>query len=484
MTPPRWVRALDGIAVAVLLLGVFELFFGGFALGTPPFELQLRNPWRILFVGAAAAAIRHAAFPQYPLHRRLWGLTRASGEGLVAAAGAFATRVAVLVVAYFAVLVIGTVRPGFQVSGDPLFNLPARFDAGWYAGIALDGYSFQGRFDRQQNVAFFPAFPLLMRAAGYLVGVHEHGVPQERRGGRLLWGGTFLSILAFAWAAIYIVRLTNDIGGREAGFDAAALASAYPFAVFFSAPYTESLFLLGAVAAFYYFRRGAWGASAAWGVLVGLTRPNGCFLSIVLALLLIERLRISRGSPDHARQTHGDLPARSASSKGLRNELGVALGAAAAPGLGMLAYSAYVKHLTGVWFGWARLHEAWGRSYGGIEPVASGVGWVANQGLVRVMAERPLDTLNGAALVFAIVMIWPVWRRLGLAWAAFIAVNVIPPLLAGGLLSMGRITSTLFPIFIALALVLPRRTVAPVLTIFALGQALAAVIFFTWRPLY
>ena len=102
MTPPRWVRALDGIAVAVLLLGVFELFFGGFALGTPPFELQLRNPWRILFVGAAAAAIRHAAFPQYPLHRRLWGLARASGEGLVAAAGAFATRVAVLVVAYFA----------------------------------------------------------------------------------------------------------------------------------------------------------------------------------------------------------------------------------------------------------------------------------------------------------------------------------------------------------------------------------------------
>ena len=55
--------------------------------------------------------------------------------------------------------------------------------------------------------------------------------------------------------------------------------AAYPFAVFFSAPYTEALFVLGAVAAFYHFRRAEWLQAAAWGLLVGLTRPNGCFLS-------------------------------------------------------------------------------------------------------------------------------------------------------------------------------------------------------------
>jgi hypothetical protein len=109
---------------------------------------------------------------------------------------------------------------------------------------------------------------------------------------------------------------------------------------------------------------------------------------------------------------------------------------------------------------------------------------VANLGLVRLIAERPVDALNGAALIFMLAMIWPVWRRLGVAWAALIAVNVLPPLLAGGLLSMGRITSTLFPAFIALAMVLPRRALAPVLAIFALGQGLVAVLFFTWRPLF
>ncbi|HTL45004.1 MAG TPA: mannosyltransferase family protein [Vicinamibacterales bacterium] len=463
MKPPWWVRALDGAAVVVLLLGLFELFFGGFALGTPPLELQLRDPWRILFVAAACAAIRHAAHPANPLHRRLLTAVRQTRHDLAAAAAAaFATRVAVLVVAYFAVLIIGMAQPGFEVSGDPLFNLPARFDAGWYAGIATDGYYFQGRFDRQQNLAFFPAFPLLMRGAGYLVGVHERGVPVERRGGRLLWGGTFLSLFAFAWAAVYLVRLGLDVGAGENALTAAVLVSAYPFAVFFSAAYTESLFLLGSVAAFYYFRRGQWAASAGWGVLVGLTRPNGCFLSVVLALLLVERIR-------HTKSTRHLL---------------VPLAAAAAPGIGMLAFTVYLKYLTGVWFGWARMQGAWGRSYAGIEGVAGSVGWVANLGLVRLIAERPVDALNGAALIFMLAMIWPVWRRLGVAWAALIGVNVLPPLLAGGLLSMGRITSTLFPAFIALAMVLPRRALAPVLAIFALGQGLVAVLFFTWRPLF
>jgi hypothetical protein len=460
---PRWVRALDAVAVVVLLLGLFELIFGGFALGTPPVELQLRNPWRILFVAAAAAAIRHAAYPSDPLLRRVFAVARASLAGLAGVVtSALATRIAVLFVAYFAVLIVGSSRPGFQVSGDPLFDLPARYDAGWYAGIALEGYSFSGRFDRQQNVAFFPAYPMLMRATGYLVGVHERHVPPERRGARLLWGGTLLSILFFAWGATYVVRLARDVGAGDAAFDSAVLLSAYPFAVFFSAPYTESLFLLGSVAAFYYYRRERWTAAAAWGLLVGLTRPNGCFLSIVLALLLIDRIRAS----------------------GFSRSLAVPLAAAAAPGIGMLAYSAYVKSLTGVWFGWARLHEAWGRSYAGLEPVASGVGWAANQGLIRVIAEKPLDALNGAALLFVLAMVWPVWRRLGIAWAALILVNVVPPLLAGGLLSMGRITSTIFPVFIALALLLPKRALSPTLTVFAAAQGLAAVLFFTWRPLF
>ena len=72
-------------------------------------------------------------------------------------------------------------------------------------------------------------------------------------------------VVAFAWAADYLWRLARDTIGEPRAPAAVALLAAYPFAVFFSAPYTESLFLLGAVAAFYHFRRDEWRAAAAWG---------------------------------------------------------------------------------------------------------------------------------------------------------------------------------------------------------------------------
>jgi len=75
-------------------------------------------------------------------------------------------------------------------------------------------------------------------------------------------------------------------------------------------------------------------------------------------------------------------------------------------------------------------------------------------------------------------------RRLGLAYAAFVLVNLVPPVLAGGALSMGRLTSTLFPLFLALAASVPPRAVPPLITAFAVGQGLAAALFFTWRPLF
>jgi hypothetical protein len=164
--------------------------------------------------------------------------------------------------------------------------------------------------------------------------------------------------------------------------------------------------------------------------------------------------------------------------------LAKSLAAAAAPGIGMLIYSAYVNHLTGAWFGWARLHEAWGRSYEGLAPVTRAYGWITEEGLLHVVEGVPFDTLNSLGLIFALLMLWPVWRRLGVAYAAFILINVVPPMLAGGALSMGRITAPLFPIFLALAASVSPRAITPLTTAFAIGQGLVAVLFFTWRPLF
>lgn len=471
---PFPVRAADVAAVALAVLAIFVLCFGGFVLHLGPIPLRVHAPLRLAFLAVAFAAIRHVAFPQDPLHRRLVRGLRSTGDESAAsiARAALATRVAALLVGYFAVVTIGVAElsQGFQVSPHPLPNLPARFDAGWYSSIALEGYSFDGDFTKQQNVAFFPAYPALERVVGYLFGAFAPGgVPRETRLARLLWGGVVISFLSFAWAAVYLWRLARETIGEARAPAAVALLAAYPFAVFFSAAYTEALFLLGALGAIYHFRRQELLPAAAWGLLVGLTRPNGCFLSIVLALLIVERPR-----PLHS----SDI------TTSPDRQVTKSLLAAAAPGLGMLAFSAYVHHLTGDFFGWARLHEAWGRSFEGLAPVVRAYEWLTDEGLTRVVQGVPFDTLNSLGLLFVLAMLWPIVRRLGFAFAAFVLINVVPPMLAGGVLSMGRLTATLFPVFLALAAVLPPRAVTPLVTAFAIGQGLAAVLFFTWRPLF
>src|SRR3982751_2862582 len=193
---PSWVRILDALALTAFIVTLAVVLFGGFSTHIGFVRVSARSPLRLGFITFALLAIRHAAFPSPPLHRRAieWArLLRDDPAGAVVTTAWF-SRVAVLVAGYFAVLTIGlsSTEVGVRLSSDPVMNLPARFDAGWYGGIALDGYHFQGRWDRQQNVAFFPAYPLAMRVVGYLVGGFEGGVAWERRMARTLWGGTIL----------------------------------------------------------------------------------------------------------------------------------------------------------------------------------------------------------------------------------------------------------------------------------------------------
>src|SRR5579864_7548288 len=113
-----------------------------------------------------------------------------------------------------------------------------------------------------------------MRTLGYPFGAFTPGISRERQIVRLSWAGTVISLASFVWAAVYFRRLARDTIGADRAADAVALLAAYPFAVFFSAAYTEAPFLLGAIAAFYHMRRGEFGRAAAWGLFVGLLRPN------------------------------------------------------------------------------------------------------------------------------------------------------------------------------------------------------------------
>jgi Mannosyltransferase (PIG-V) len=431
-------------------------------------------PSVLFFLSATAIVLgmRHAIFRRAGILSSfaVWRARLEAYPDTAAAVRAFmATRPAVFVVAHFAVVTIGLApKASFTLTSDPFGNLPARFDAGWYGSIALDGYEWDRQFERQRNFAFFPALPMLMRPVGALFGMNAPGLPREKRMVRALWAGVVISLAAFLLALVYLARLTRLLAGDDAAVSAPLLLAAYPFAAFFNAPYTEGLFLLGSVGAFYQFHQRRWLMASLFGLLVGFSRPNGCLLSVPLGLMAAQAIwqdwRANREQP----------PLRVIAQRFL---------VAAMPGVAMLIFTAFLRWLTGFWFAWARIQGAWGREMG-TRPIAQGWEWITTEGFMQVSQGVPFDVLNTLAVMFVIVWLIPVFRRLGTAYGLFVLLNLVPPIFAGGALSMGRISSTLFPIFVVLAARLPRQTVPAWASAFAMLQGLVAALFFTWRELF
>jgi hypothetical protein len=467
---PGWVRILDAAALTVAAVLLWKIFSADTRAGIFGLIPRVHTP-TLIYALAALLAVRHIVLLRPTAMARLaeaWRRLTDRPHWGPAIRAFVATRLLVFLVALFSVASYDMPKAGIVLAADPLMNLPMRFDAGWYGGIALEGYDRNVNFERQRNIAFFPAMPMLMRALGPAFGSTTTGVPVQRRVLRILWAGVFISLIAFLLALAYVDRLAGRWLGRDQAANAVLLLASYPFACFYNAPYTESLFLLGTVGAAYHFYQRQWWQAAAWGFLVGLTRPNGFFLSVPLGLLALQPvLRSYRGSEPFAPWTTFK-----------------ALAAAAMPVAGMLAFTAYLYSMTGVWFAWARSHGAWGRTYTGFEPLNRGFKWVMDDGLIRVLLESPFSVLNTSAAAFALVMLWVVARRIGAAWAIYIVVILGPPIFAGGALSLGRVTSTLFPIFLALAAVVPSRAAPSLAVAFAVGQGLCTALFFTWRELF
>jgi len=476
---PWWVTLLDVVIAVTALLLLSAVLFEGVRVRFGDMRISATSVAKLGGACLALLVARHALFrrPAWPT-RLASALRHAWHEAGVRQVLPWVatSRLTVLAAAYTAVLVIGYPEgaPPFRASANEFNNLLARWDTGWYLGIADSGYEHSASARRQTNVAFFPAYPLTVRAVAGLLGA-RWGSPDypvdtfetfnERRGVRMLLSGWLVSMTALVFGMGYLFRLARDLtGSEEAATRAVILASVYPFAFFFGAVYTESLYLLAIVAAVYHFRERQWIWSAVAGLVAGLTRPNGCLLSIPLAILAL-----------HAWRQDGYRTATA-----LR-----ALATASMPGIGMLIFTWWLHAHTGEWFIWLEAHAAWGRQLGGLH-VLLVTRWqhLNDLGPYGYTVVYSVEMFNMAATAFVLAVSWPVARRYGAAYAALLLLTVVPPLFMGGFLSLGRITATLFPVFIYLGARLSSSALPHVaLVMFGLQVALA-VMHYTWRQVY
>ena len=311
---------------------------------------------------------------------------------------------------------------GFGVYRQPhlLFDTFARYDSGWYHGIAKDGYAWVegGR----SNLAFFPVYPLAMRAVGPLLG----DLPSH-----LYFGGIVVSWLASIGGMLMLYRLARLDLDPPAADRSVLFALLHPGAFFFGVVYTESTYLMLAVTAMYGFRTGRWWLGGVAGALLTATRVTGVMLLPALAWVAWRTWRDTRSSPWW-------MPA---------------VAVAMVP-LGLAAFSAWCYVLSGNPLEWMTSITRWNYQPGG-HPVAAL--WTLGTDLVSRpyhylvhSPSAPYDTLNGVLAIVALAMAPLVWWRFGTGYALVIICSLALPLSSGQYEGLTRYTSVLFPLALLL----------------------------------
>lgn len=284
----------------------------------------------------------------------------------------------------------------------------ATWDAQHYLFLATEGYG-PGR----PPIAFFPLYPWLIRgAAAILPGV-----------GPLVAALLLANLLSIA-AGVLLYRLL-DHRHAGAGGDTLLLLLAFPGALFFHFPYTESLFLFLAVAVVAAAARDRMLAAAACAFLLALTRPNGVLVAVVLAHAAFTRWRRDRRLP----VAH--------------------LAALAAPLLGLGTYLLFMRAATGSALAGFEMQSAFhaGRSLGNLLDLPLLVRTLLD---VRVFHGIDHSLLDRLVFLLVLATTAPLWRIDRTLFWFTLPMALVGPL-SGSFVSYLRFAAVLFPCHLVLA---------------------------------
>lgn len=360
-------------------------------------------------------------------------------------------------------------QPFHSVVLNHLFAPTARWDSAWYLQIAQHGYfSFA-------SSNFFPLYPLLISLLALLVGSP-------------LIAGVLISGVCMIAGLSLLYRLAQLDLDEPAAKLTIALLALFPASLFLSAVYTESLFLLLSVAAFYAARRERWALAGLCGGLASAARSNGVLVLLPLALLYLYGPR--------------SVAATALPGAWWRPRYRLERSAAwllLVP-VGLLAYMAYMaatrgmlwapfdasQRIWGHWFAgpFGAIRVALGRLPGDISGILSGS--VRSNGAGDPLSWNAHDLLDLAFVVLAVIAVWLTWRRVPFAYFAYaiamlcFALSFPAPL--EPLQSIARYELVIFPLFMGVATRISgrRTTTVAVLTTSGLGLALLTGLWVHW----
>jgi len=310
------------------------------------------------------------------------------GPGAQALLAALIGRVALAGIVWLSLRVFPRFAPYPQQLPDTFFPTHpaldgwARWDAAHYVAIAGQGYG-GANPSPHGGLGFFPLFPLLMR--GMVAALGWAPTPAH-----LALAGLVLANVCFFLAVPLLARFGTRQSSHAVGRTAAILLGIAPFAFFFNAGYSESLFLLLALLALSLAGgRHWWWAGLAAGLASG-TRLVG--LALTPALLLLAFRRGARGA---------DLAA-----VGLLAPSGT-IAFATYTGIAFGDPLAYL-HAQGTWGGWQEHVRFYAELF-----------WRQPREALATEPRHLFIMLNLAVALVSVLLLPLVWRRLDPATALF-----------------------------------------------------------------
>lgn len=286
-----------------------------------------------------------------------------------------------------------------------------RWDGFIYARIAEHGYD-------HTTTVFFPVYPLLVKGFTLFTGnVYSAGV--------LLSNLVFLAALGFMYA------LALHEFGEAAARRAILYLSVAPGSVFFSAMYTESVFVALVAATLYYARAKKWLWAGLAGAVAAATRNTGICLALAIVVegaQQVEALTVSGIRAYLCRQGQRILAARQS------------LQAAALVGGGLALYAGYLAHTVGDPLAFVHMEARWGKH-------------LSLSNLMHLLPPGSLGIADlisaGTALLFLLLLI-AVARTMRPSYTVFAVVTFLLPLDTGGTSGMTRYALMLAPCYLVL----------------------------------
>lgn len=290
-------------------------------------------------------------------------------------------------------------------------NALSVWDGKWYLRIAQLGYpshishSLSNLGKAGSDPAFFPVFPMIVRAVASVTGHHW------------IVTGVAIATGAGCGAVMALTSLVRDAAGERAGFQAGVLLAFAPASYFLSVPYADGLAIMLCAVFLLSIRREQWTRAAVFGLLATATSVLALPLVVVAAVAAFT-------SPDRrAWRVPFITP------------------------FGALGYFGYLWVHAGTPFGWWDAERfGWHHRL----DLLSAVHWLSSRNGISVV-----EVLSVALAMLGIVAMWK--KPLPRSWSLYSVLVLVGVVTDGALFLTPRFVMDAFGLTSAFGVALPQR---------------------------